>query len=334
MSDGTIYTYINGNEYEDIPGAWDWNLILGITTDYATTPLSCSTTNWRGIEQFVGGASDSHVGVAAMRYTNPFTGALSWQKTWFFLQNDVQFVMVSNLTSNSTPLYSVLDQRRRVGDIVVDDVLVGQPSNYTGVNSLWHGDVGYTFGSNPGMAGLSVEMGEKISNWFAIDISVQPNTKVDLFVAYISHSSTHTPISYTVFPAVSRHDFKNKRKSTKLRTIQNDGHISALFDDLHNSAMVVFWDSTGGSVVIPGSSILDAPLTITSSGNSAVIYQLESDKVTISDPSQNLTTLDIKMQVGLGEKPPHWGEEFSHDLLFSLPTGGSAGSSVSQSIYG
>lgn len=25
LSDGTLYTYLQGNEYEDIAAAWDWN---------------------------------------------------------------------------------------------------------------------------------------------------------------------------------------------------------------------------------------------------------------------------------------------------------------------
>jgi len=112
LSDGTVYTYLEGNEYEDIAAAWDWNLIPGTTTDYAATPLNCNNTSWKGIEQFVGGVSNTQVGIAAMRYYNPFTHSLKWQKAWFFLENDIQFVMVNNLSSNnSAPLYSVLDQR-------------------------------------------------------------------------------------------------------------------------------------------------------------------------------------------------------------------------------
>ena len=39
LSDGTIYTHLNGDEYEDIVAAWDWNLIPGTTVDYGGTPL-------------------------------------------------------------------------------------------------------------------------------------------------------------------------------------------------------------------------------------------------------------------------------------------------------
>jgi hypothetical protein len=335
LSDGTVYTYLEGNEYEDIAAAWDWNLIPGITTDYAATPLNCDNAGWKGIEQFVGGVSDTQVGAAAMRYSNPFTHSLGWQKAWFFLENDVQFVMVNNLSSTSNaPLYSVLDQRRHTGDVYVDGQSVLKSTNYTRASSLWHGGVGYTFDKSIGVSGLSVEVGDRFGNWSLIGISTQPPETIDLFAAYLSHSALRTPISYTVFPSTKSPDaFKQKSEKTKLRTIWNDAYVSALFDDVHQTAMVVFWDFLGGSVLIPGSSFADAPLTISSSGNSAVIYQLNTGNVTVADPSQNLTKLDVELGVGLlGKKPPHWGWELSHHLSFDLPTSGSAGSSVSQVI--
>lgn len=335
LSDGAVHTYLDGNEYEDIAAAWDWNLIPGTTTDYAATPLNCNSTGWRGIEEFVGGVSDTRIGIAAMRYSNPFTQSLNWQKAWFFLENDVQFVMVNNLSSNSdAPLYSVLDQRRHVGDIYVDGKSVKKSTNYTTASSLWHGGVGYTFDGSIGVLELSVEVGDKVGNWSLIGISTQPPETVDLFAAYLTHSTLRKPISYAIFPSTkSPETFERKSGEMKLRTIKNDAHISALFDDVHQTVMVVFWDSDGGSVLITRSSISDAPLTISSNGNSAVIYQLNTGNVTVSDPSQSLKELDVKLQVGSpGGKPPHWGSESSHDLSFILPISGSAGSSVSQNI--
>ncbi|RDB19287.1 Chondroitinase-AC [Hypsizygus marmoreus] len=116
LADGTTYTYIRGNEYEDIAAAWDWNRIPGITTDYGATPLNCNNTGLLGIEDFVGGVSDGKIGIAAMRYTNPVTKAFHFQKAWFFLNDDVQHVMVSGVfsTNAETPAISVLDQRRLI----------------------------------------------------------------------------------------------------------------------------------------------------------------------------------------------------------------------------
>lgn len=333
MSDGAVYTYLQGNEYEDIAAAWDWNLIPGTTTDYAATSLTCAKTSWTGIQQFVGGASDGTVGVAAMRYTNPYTGTLSWQKTWFFLEDNVQLVMVANLSSaTNAPLYSVLDQKIHAGDIVVDGKSVGSNKNFTNAGTLWHGGVGYAF-DNSGVASLSVKVGYKSGNWSTIGTSTQPNIKVDLFAAYLSHNPTRGPISYTVFPAAdSPNSFQQKKHRTNIKTVQNDNQISAVYDDVHRTVMVVFWQAAGGSVSIPGQSLFDAPLTIASSGNSAVIYQLESGNVTVSDPSQTLTRINVKLSAGAGQKPPHWGSGASHELSFTLPTSGLSGSSISQNI--
>jgi hypothetical protein len=327
---------LEGNEYEDIAAAWDWNLIPGTTTDYAATPLDCGDTGWNGTEQFVGGVSATPIGIAVMRYSNPFTYSLSWQKAWFFLEDDVQVVMVNNLWSNSSaPLYSVLDQRRHSGDVYVNGKPVTISTNYTSAHSLWHGGVGYTFVDFPGVSCLSVQVGDRFGNWSLIGVSTQPPETVDLFAAYLTHSALRTPISYTIFPSTkSPGAFEQKNKQTRLRTLWNDAHVSALFDDVHQTAMVVFWDYWGGSVVVPGSSFFDAPLTISASGNSAVLYQLNTGNVTVSDPSQNLSELDITFAVGLlGRKPPHWGWEFYHDLSFDLPTNGLAGSSVSKTIF-
>jgi hypothetical protein len=76
-----------------------------------------------------------------MRYETPSSKALNWRKTWFFLPNDVQFVMVAKITStNPVPVFSVLDQRKHVGNVYVSGK-VQASGNYTGATSLWHGGV-------------------------------------------------------------------------------------------------------------------------------------------------------------------------------------------------
>jgi Polysaccharide lyase family 8, super-sandwich domain len=71
LADGTTYTYLTGDEYEDISAAWDWNAIPGTTVDYGATPLACSTTNQVGVESFVGGVSTGVLGAAVMVCGNP-----------------------------------------------------------------------------------------------------------------------------------------------------------------------------------------------------------------------------------------------------------------------
>ncbi|KAI0365220.1 galactose mutarotase-like protein [Pilatotrama ljubarskyi] len=338
LADGTLYTYLRGNEYEDIAAAWDWNLIPGITNDYAATPLSCDHEQFTGKEAFVGGASDGTIGAAAMRYTNPYTGTLKFQKAWFFLPNDVQHVMISSVNSSTyNSVVSVLDQKRLNGTVYVDGIPLTQGGNFSLARTLWHDNVGYTFQQCPFDTSfdLAVDFGARTGDWSTIGISTVGTTTVNLFSAWINHGSgadLDIPVAYTTFPAVSRSDFQRKTLSTQLLPIRNDANVSAVFDAVHRTAMFVFWDATGGSATfVP--SLLEAPVTVQTSGNVALIYRLDEGTITVSDPSQTLKMVQLTINVGLlGIRPrqlPGLGWPRTRILNVTLPSGGLAGSSVS-----
>ncbi|KAJ8508557.1 hypothetical protein ONZ45_g9168 [Pleurotus djamor] len=323
LSDGTLYTYLQGNEYEDIAGAWDWNLIPGTTTDFGATPLDCSHTKFTGIESFVGGVSTGTTGIAVMRYTNPLTKALRWQKAWFFLADGSQHVMVSGLSSTSTAsVVTVLDQRLHVGDVVVDGVALAASGTFSfpDAQSMWHGGVGYVFPLSNGTFPLNVDVGIKQGDWSKIGTSKRPPFTVDLMTATISHRDHAVPYAYTAFPGMDRDPFV-ARATTPLpfSTLQNDEHISAVFDSLRNTVMMVFWDAAGGSFTFSHDDF--GRVTILSTGSAALILDLTSFKVTLADPSQELASLMITVVMDGSIRGSRAGNVV-------LPSGGVAGSSV------
>jgi hypothetical protein len=333
LSDGALRTYLEGNEYEDIAAAMDWNLIPGTTVDYGATPLNCAQTQFVGIENFVGGASDGKLGVAAMRYTNPLTHNLHWQKTWFFLADDVQLVMVADISSGTNAtVISVLDQKLHSGAVVLDGVSTESAFEKHGARpqSLWHANVGYTFADAPSNAfSVSVEVGEKTGNWSAIGTSTQPPNTVDLFSAWIVHESLNASLAYTIFPGTSLSTFVKKSSQSQVRVIQNDALVSAAQDG--STIMAVFWGADGGSVKIgPNSPVA---LTVSTNGTTAFMFDFLSGNVTVSDPTQTLSALSVTLSVGGGTKPSGWGSELSKTVVFTLPSGGSAGSSVSKNVF-
>jgi hypothetical protein len=331
LADGTVYNYLRGDEYEDISAAWDWNLIPGTTTDYAATPLSCTNNQNLGVEAFVGGASDGRVGAAAMRYTNPVTSALKWQKAWFFLDNDVQYIMLSALSSTSgKPVYSVLDQKRRNGEVVVDGVAVGSGKTTKTAKTLWHGNVGYAFANSAGSA-LTVDVGVKSGAWSAIGTSPAPPASVELLAAYIENKGGDaTSLAYTVFPGTTRTQFQTKTNKFKIRTVAANSTVSAIFDPVSESLYAVFWSASGGSITFTP-VLTTAPITLTSNRNSIVIYKVKERKVIVSEPSQNQTTLQVRFVLGAGTAP--WASPSrSKTFNFTLPTGGFAGDSLIQWI--
>ncbi|EIM89219.1 polysaccharide lyase family 8 protein [Stereum hirsutum FP-91666 SS1] len=368
LSDGTLYTYLVGNEYEDIAASWDWNLIPGTTTDYGATPLSCSSATFTGLESFVGGVTypstagktEGGVGIAVMRYTNPYTKSLSWRKAWFFVGGDVQRVMVTNVTQawnatgNSTtppPVYSVLDQRLHSGHVYVDGKKI-QPGggNWTNAKSLWHGGVGYIFSSEHNREhdnssswnssyhrpdspfGLTVSTGPKTGNWSSIGTSTQPPTTVDLFSAYIHHpsSSLSDPLEYTIYPATSSFgafEKKSGKRQDSLRTLRNDGEVMAVWDQEAATLFVVFWDADGGTLVSGDAQRRrNEEFSISSDANSVLVYAVSKREIAVSDPSQTLNNLRLTLEVCSKDtkssgRRSDADEEWSRTFAVALPSG-------------
>ncbi|THV04916.1 chondroitin AC/alginate lyase [Dendrothele bispora CBS 962.96] len=328
LADGTTYTYIIGDEYEDIAASWDWQLIPGTTVDYGGTPLSCAQASFTGVEKFVGGVSNGRIGIATMHYTNPLTKAFSWKKAHFFLDDDVQHVMISDVKSSSvseTPtIYSVLDQKRHTGQVFVD----GMPNDgdfnmdATGSSSLWHRGIGYTF--DPNVTVLSLDVGLKTGNWTAIGISTQPPPVVDLFAAKLQHISPGVPVSYTAYPGTDSYEsFVRKSQTHQFVEVQNNSQISAIYDQDHSVAMAVFWDEQGGSVDFETERIGCLRLSVT--GNAAIIYDLQAGAFTVADPSQTLSSIDASVD------PDDLAIQ-GKKVTIALPTGGLAGSSVTVQV--
>lgn len=335
LSDGTTYTYVTGDEYEDIFPAWDWNLIPGTTVDYDATPLSCDTTRVTGIQSFVGGASNGSIGVAAMRYENPTTQALSWHKTWFFI-DDIQFVMVAGLKSaTDAPVFSVLQQQRQNGPVYVDGEENGG-GNFSGISTLWHDGVGYAFNSSDSSTSLSVSLNSNVTgSWQTISTSSKPPVTVDLFAAWLHHIDLASPVSYAVFPATgSPTSFQQKLAASQLNVVQNDESISALLDANNNIAMVVFWDAYGGSVTVPSTVSNNARVTISADGNSIIIVDMTKWNMTVADPSQSLASLGVSISLGYGTTPASWASQYkTANYTIELPSGGITGSSVQQTLF-
>ena len=326
LSDGTVYTYLNGSEYEDIAAAWDWNLIPGITVDYNATALNCNDTEVRGVEDFVGAVTTGSVGIGAMRYTNPLTHSLSWQKAWFYLGNGVQHVMISNLStiSNDTaPVFSVLDQKKLVSDILVDGA-AQTSGNFSNASTLWHGNVGYSF-TNISGASLSIDSGERTGNWSALGISTQPPADVELFQAWLAHEDLSASISYTAYFAIDYETFQEDTQESSISEIQNDAHVSAIVDDVQQVAMFAFWDEQGGTATVPGCS---SSISVTTENGLLVILDQSRWIITVADPTQTINSTQVTIALGDGDTPAGWTGDSTKILDITLPTGSVAGSSV------
>ncbi|CAE6450087.1 unnamed protein product [Rhizoctonia solani] len=357
LSDGLLYTYSTGAEYEDMFAALDYSIPPGITTDYAVTKLECKATTRAGVETYAGGVQADDVGMAAMRYLNPISKSFGFYKAWFFFPDNVQHVLVSNIQQSSkstVPVFSVLDQRLRSGDVYLN----GEPissGNFTEANSLWHGGTGYIFPPDQSSR-VSVSLQTRTGDWSKIGTSKEPLSVKDMFTAWLVHShsdgrpyphhnfdsNAFPPVEYSAFPATrSNYEFEKKAKGLRPRTVINSELVSAAMDSHAKILGAAFWKSSGGSI-----SLREMGIRLEVDRGVVLMLKFEDDARTkgsiyVADPTHGTGRVTVKItRLGRAMYQRHAGDECSgHEcsvqrvvtdvtLSLDLPRGGMAGSTV------
>ncbi|KAI8880890.1 polysaccharide lyase family 8 protein [Backusella circina FSU 941] len=322
LSDGSIYTYQTGDEYVDVFGVWNWELVPGITVDYQGTPLTCSTVKQTGKQSFVGGATDGNTGIAVLDYLNPINGKLHFKKTVFFFPSGyaVQLGPVTSLNTTA-PLVTVLDQRRRNGDIYVSNILKNTNTTYTSssAKSIWHDNMGYYF---PTAQNLYVDSTPRTANWASFGIS-SGNETSQLFTSYIKHNATTTTgllTQYIVQPQISQSDFAASVAGTmpiSLAFQASSPQVNAAFSAADKSLGMAFW--TAGTFATPWD------ITVTS--NTTCIFMFRQTdtstyRLTVADPTQKLYAVKLTFVVN----------SVSVSTTVKFPTGTTAGRYTVKSI--
>jgi hypothetical protein len=262
-----------------------------------------------------------------MRYTNPSTGALQWQKTWFFLQSGVQHVMINIIASKSqAPVYSILDQKRRSGQTLVDGVQANNNGSmtYTNPKSIWHANVGYAFPNN--FTPLTLRTGTRPGDWSTIGTSTQPPVQGDLWAAWLEHRNISSPVEYSIWPGTTNQEFVQRASQTPVQTIANNANASAVYDKQQNRVMLVLWRQNT-SVTVQTSPTM-APLTISSNVSCVLTASLNDGTVVASDPSQSNSAAKITFTFGAGQLPAFWTGNRTKTLTLQFPSNGQAGNSV------
>ncbi|KAJ1302293.1 hypothetical protein OPQ81_001110 [Rhizoctonia solani] len=362
LSDGVVYTYSTGAEYEDIFAGLDYNIPPGITTDYGASNLECQTATKPGAESYAGGVQAGDVGMAAMRYLNPISKSFGFYKAWLFFPNNVQHVLVANIQQSSistAPVLSVLDQRIRSGEVYLNGGPLSGSGNFTEANTLWHGGTGYIFPPDQALSTqVTVNLETRTGDWSKISTSKEPPYKKDMFSAWIVHtrsdslhytpeSNAFPPVEYSVFPATrSNTEFENKAAGLRPRTVINSEVVSAAMDSHAMILGAAFWTSSGGPV-----SVREMGIRVEVDRGVVLMLKFEDGartkgKIYVADPTHGSGRVTVKITRHYrGMVQRHRGDGCSgHNcstgrratesrnvdvvLNFDLPGGGMAGSTV------
>ncbi|KAF8750287.1 Polysaccharide lyase family 8, N terminal alpha-helical domain [Rhizoctonia solani] len=354
LSDGAVYTYTTGAEYEDMFAALDYDII--------PAPR-------RKVDAYAGGVEAKDVGMAAMRYVNPTSKAFRFYRAWFFFPDNVQHVLVSNVEQtnpNSTsPVYSVLDQRLRSGDVYVNGSPISGSAEKVDAKSIWHAGTGYAFPTSGARTPkVSVRLETRTGDWTKLGASKVVATPKDMFAAWIPHQTLtlnpspnatnsgpgkYTPAEYSVFPATASYeDFKDKATRLGPRTIVNTGTVSAAIDSSARILGAAFWKAGGGYFTVN-----DMGIKIEVDRSVVLMLKFTDDgrtkgTVSVADPTQGSGKVNIKItSVGSSKKRGHYQRLLGHhgqhiprvkrttetssagcSLTLDLPAGALAGSTV------
>lgn len=332
LSDGAIYSYIDGNEYSDVFAAWDWNLVPGTTVDYGATPFGCNITQFYGNTSFVGSVTPSNNngfsskgGMAVMQYLNPMTGSLRWEKTFYFFPGFYAVQIGPISSQSSAPIITTLDQSNLKGDVYVNGKLAVSDAISNQKNqTVWHNNILYTILDDSVALKINTDS-HSANNWSTIGISQGIATQ-RIFTATLEHSAASlqsanntAPISYIAQLGVDSKTNSDIDSTVQLVYQDDDalGKVRGAYNPKDQTIALAFWTA--------GTYITQWNLTVKTDQPILTFFTKETSGyiITVSDPTQLLTQVNIDVTQTGGT---------SRQLQIILPSSPSAGSSVSYSL--
>lgn len=347
LGQGTLWSYVTGNEYKDIQAGWNWHLIPGTTAYLNAPPLTSAIVGVTGVQNYVGVVSDGEFGASAMDYVDPVNASIAYRKAWFFLDDSVlvtSTAVVENRTAaiGNAPVISVLDQRTAASgaQASVDGRTVQVPDslNITGSTLMYAGN-GYLSHGTP--FNLTLSMGARTGNWSAISTSTAGVTTVDIFSAFTTiPASTY---SYEFFPATTPEKLSREARRPSTTPLDLGGVLGAAGG---NRLALVFWPGSPLTATVSHQRCGWFPsgeLTVTVDAPVALLFKMgrknrgkQTLTVTVADPSQTLVA--VKITLSSSTKPFRCAAKGcgggGKDVVLDvpLPTGGLQGSSVSLDV--
>lgn len=351
MGHGTLYSYVKGNEYKDIMGAWDWNLVPGTTTLLNQPKLQASQVKYYGLKDFVGVVSDGIFGAAVEDYIDPLTQNLSYRKSWFYVDEGVIVITTDikkNATAGNVPVITVLDNRAADSSraLVKSGFIAQLGEQHLATDTLYYGNNGYLAYDRPFQ--LTLSQGKRSGNWSEISTSTQGMETVDIFSAYTTIKGDS--FTYGFFPSISSLKLLKELANPTWKPINKKG-VSGVYGK--GRASLSFWPGGAKSVKLDLKELewSDKAGTLTFTSDQPALYLLSAQKkdkksvrlvVTLADPTQKLAVASYSIKISgqrykvreVDEKSEGLEKRGDGSIGFGvkLPAGGLAGSSISGEV--
>lgn len=330
MSQGHLFTWLDGTEYQDVMGAWDWYLIPGSTVLYHYPTINSSWVGQKGVKNFVGVISDGTNGFSVMDYLDPHDGSISYRRAWFCIGDTVVNTIVNATRhSGSAPIVTVIDQRLSTNGSLALEGSTASAGNAT-ASTMRYGNNGYfTFGTP---FALTTTDGARTRDWSKLGTSSVTTNTQNIFLAYHTIPQGGS-FSYAHLPAASAETLASEATDSSVRPL-NTTNVTGITG--RNYIGLVFWPDAATSVEVT-SDWSTTPINISTSAPVIVLASKSETTITVAvaDPTQTLQSLSVTFagpQFSCGTAGGCKAVSGGVQLDLTLPSGGYAGNSVTATI--
>lgn len=196
LSDGVMYLYRTGAEYQNIFPAWDWARLPGITVEH-DRPLRRINNGRRGARAFAGGCSDGARGVSAMDFERD---GLTARKAWFFFDSEAVCLGAGIASTGDYSVITSVNQciangpvtARRAGGVAAELKAPRQMDRPVWVH---HDGMGYVF--LDAAEGASAGTGVQTGSWRRISLAQKADpVAVPVFSLWLDHGKQPREATY------------------------------------------------------------------------------------------------------------------------------------------
>ncbi|MFI3289625.1 MAG: polysaccharide lyase family 8 super-sandwich domain-containing protein [Rikenellaceae bacterium] len=299
--DGSLFTYIDGGDYENAAALWDWCKVPG-TTCYETddkliaSPFATNSTANRDINNssgFVGACSDGTQGIASMILEKD---GQFYRKSWIMTPEFI-LCLGSDLHDKSgvAPLTTSVEQRFLEGSLSmlqdgewrnIDDKIVISEEGLR----LHHHKSGYII-LDDNECEASVE--DRVGDWTDITIGLDPTSvRGDMVSIFVRHKRQSGDYKYLILPNKSR-DCVAKFDTDEINIIANDRDIQ----------LVCSGGQYYATVYTPDVYEIDGEISI--DVKQAGIFMFKRDgglwSVIAHDPTKQISNLEMESKIEVKE---------------------------------
>lgn len=231
MSDGATYTYVDGDEYENIQPLWDWHRLPGTTAYDTDTPLKLlNYAGYRSQSSYVGHVGNGRIGMTTMNLVRDKLDAL---KSWVFTDQFVLCLGAGITSPQDSNVVTSIDQLNRKSDLLhltkkewqpVTDYQTEQVSD----ERFFHGKTGYIVLSGNR---LIAKDEERTGSWhdnmtlYPQDMTVTGHV-VSLWFDH-GNKPRNADYAYLILPATTQKTVANFRLKD-IEILRNDRQIQAI----------------------------------------------------------------------------------------------------------